>query len=190
MLPVALSHREVSQGQGGGGKCAGCHVSTTVVELVFPCSQCVGVHIHTVGGCTKGHGSLFLTGRGLRELPGFGQLLENDSVALVIPAGSWGPFFARPQLALRHGLSAKQGPGTRTGADDELLGTGVVVGAEHVTKAGPLWSQASDTMVCGLSQACPCPQPLEVLLCSGHCQFKNWALPMPTAAAGAIKMLL
>lgn len=55
-------------------------------------------------------------------------------------------------VALPQALSARQGPGTEMGQ------TSGDWGAEQVTKAGPLWSQVSDSALqCGLSQLCPWP---------------------------------
>ena len=41
------------------------------------------------------HSSLFLTGGGLLELSGLGQLSESDSMTLAIPESGWGPLLAR-----------------------------------------------------------------------------------------------
>ena len=77
-------------------------------------------------------------------------------------------------MALPQGLSARQGPGTEMGQ------TSGDWGAEQVTKAGPLWSQLSDSALqCGLSQLCPCAPGPE------HC-CKDQTLSMPTGASGAI----
>ena len=47
------------------------------------------------GKAFTAHSSLFLTGGGLLELSGLGQLSESDSVTLASPESGWGPLLAR-----------------------------------------------------------------------------------------------